>query len=135
MCLFFPKVNTDEESLDSLLCLNSTNTPIVAKRRRLTESTSMSATSSSAAHVVAEGMKDAVKQLKEHRQHNEDEFDVFGKYIATELRSLSDPRSARIIRFKVARFLMDCIEAENQTTSDIYAYEENVIVQAQEPNG
>lgn len=77
---------------------------------------STTANSLSAAYIVAEGMKDAANQLKEQRQMCGDEFDVFGEYVASELRSLSDPQSAQRVRFKVGRFLMDCIEAENQST-------------------
>lgn len=70
-------------------------------------------------------MKDAVNQLKEQRQKREDEFDAFGKYVATELRSIRDPSSAQRVRFKVARYLMDCIEFEHQTTSQVYVIDEN----------
>lgn len=80
-------------------------------------------TSTSAAQIVAEGMKDAVTKLKENRQNRDDEFDAFGKYVATELRSLSDVNSARRIRFRVARCLMDCIEAENQSTAQYFVYD------------
>lgn len=98
----FPKALVDDEtSVDSQLNPNSPFTPQIMKRRRLSQSSSVIANSSSAAHIVAEGMKDAVNQLKEQRQKREDEFDTFGKYIATELRSLSDPNAARRVRFKL----------------------------------
>lgn len=124
-------MNADERSLDSPFDRSSTNTPQISKRRRLSQSSSVTATSSSEAHIVAEGMKDAVNQLKEQRQKREDEFDAFGKYVATELRSLSDPNSARRVRFKVARCLMDCIEAENQSTSQVYVLDENSMLLTQ----
>lgn len=122
MCLFFfPKVNVDEVSFDSFdRSSTSTPTPQISKRRRLSQSSSVTGTSTSAAFIVAEGMKDAVEQLKQQRQKREDEFDAFGKYVATELRSLGDPNAAQRVRFKVARYLMDCIEYENQSTSQVY---------------
>lgn len=70
-------------------------------------------------------MKDAVNQLIEQRQKRDDEFDAFGKYVATELRSLPDPSSAQRVRFKVARYLMYCIELEYQSSSQVYVIDEN----------
>lgn len=103
-------MTADERSVDSPFDQSITaNTPPTSKRRRLSQS-SVSGASSSAAQIVAEGMKDAVNKLNEQRKKREDEFDAFGKYVATELRSLSDPYYARQVRIKLARCLMDCIE-------------------------
>lgn len=77
-------------------------------------------------------MKDAVNQLKETRQKREDDFDAFGKYVATELRSLSDANSAQRVRFKVARFLMDCIESENQNNSQVNVLQETEMLLTQQ---
>lgn len=121
---YFPKLYVDESSLDSTIDRSMTSTPEKSKRGRLSQPSSITATSSSAAHIVAEGMKDAVNQLKEQRQKREDEFDAFGKYVTSELRSLSNPSSAQRVRFKVARYLMDCIEFENQSTSQVYILDE-----------
>lgn len=57
-----------------------------------------------------------------------DEFDAFGKYVATELRSLSNPSSAQRARFKVARY---CIELENQSTSHVNILVETAVVLSQ----
>lgn len=98
------------------------------KRRRISQSSSVTdASSSAAAHIVAEGMKDAVDKLKDQRQKREDEFDAFGKYVATELRSLSDGSSAQRVRFKVARFLMDCIEEEIKSTAQFYVLDDESV--------
>lgn len=108
-CDYFPKVNADERSLDFVVDQSKTNSPQISKCRRLSESSSVTVTSS-AAHIVAEEIKEAVNPLKGQSEEREDVFDTFGKYIATELRSLSDPSYARQVRVKLARCLMDCIE-------------------------
>lgn len=124
MCHYFPKVNVDESSsIDQ----STTSTPEISKRRRLSQSSSVSATSPSAAYIVAEGMKGVVNQIKDQRQNREDEFDAFGKFVASELRSLYDPTSAQRVRFKVARYLMDCIELENQSTNQVDILDETVV--------
>ncbi|KAJ6632855.1 hypothetical protein Bhyg_16428 [Pseudolycoriella hygida] len=92
-------VNVDEESYDSTFDRLSTTTPV--------PSLLSSPTTTSSAPTVMDTLC-----VKEHHQSAEDEFDVFGKYVASELRSLTDPRAAQRIRFKVARYLMDCIEDE-----------------------
>lgn len=118
-CHYFPKVNADEISLDSVIDQSKTNTSQTSKRRRMSESSSVTVTSS-AAHIIADGMKDAVNPLKEQREEREDVFDTFGKYVATELRSLADPNYARQVRVKLARCLMDCIEF--QPEENIYLH-------------
>lgn len=62
--------------------------------------------------IVIKGMKEAVNDLKNRQTHRDDEFDTFGRYIATELRSMADSSAAQRVRFKLARCLMDGIEAE-----------------------
>lgn len=57
-------------------------------------------------------MQTAVTRLQEGRKRTDDEFDAFGRYIAHELRSLNNAEAAQRIRFRVARCLMDSIEAE-----------------------
>lgn len=79
-------------------------------------------------------MKDAVNRLKEQRQRHEDEFDAFGRYVATEIRSLSDPNSAQRVRFKVARVLMDSIEAENQSASHVFVVDDSLLSQLNNPS-
>lgn len=71
-------------------------------------------------------MKNAVNQLKDRRKC-EDEFEAFGKYVATELRSLADPLMAQRIRLKMTRFLVDCIEAELKATT-LYVLNEDEIM-------
>lgn len=71
-------------------------------------------------------MKEAVHELKNRQTEREDEFDTFGKYIATELRSMSDPSAAQRVRFKLARCLMDAIENENN--KQIFVVDENMVV-------
>lgn len=61
----------------------------------------------------------AVNQFNEQRQEREDEFDLFGKYIASEIRSLSDPNAARRVRFRMVRCLMDSIDAELQSNDPL----------------
>lgn len=100
------------DSLSFLFDSNS-KTPEISELRRLSQSSSEATTSSSATSIVSEGMKYSANELEVQRQPRLNEFDVFGNYIATELRSISDPNAAQRIRFKVARCLMECIEAEN----------------------
>lgn len=127
-------MNLDEASVEGIM-----TTPTISqntKRRRLSQSSSVTDSSSSAAQIVAEGMKNAVNQLKDQRHKREDEFDAFGKYVATELRSLSDTSAARRVRFKVARCLMASIEDENQSITDLmtnyFVLQDNTVVLNQE---
>lgn len=79
----------------------------------------MAATSStipphSAVSVVAESIKAAVEslnQLKQQQQHS-DEFEAFGKFLASELRSLDDIARARRIRHKLNRYFLDIVDEE-----------------------
>lgn len=98
-----------------------TSTPIPPKRARFSHSTS------TAAAIVAEGMRSAVSQLKDHRKKEDDELDSFGKYIASEIRSLSDREAACRVRFKVMRCVMDAIEEEKQI------FNEDLYVEIHEP--
>ncbi|XP_055524911.1 uncharacterized protein LOC129718289 isoform X3 [Wyeomyia smithii] len=103
----------DEVPLESPFDKSTTSTPRFSKSRRSSQSSSITTTSS--APIVAKEKKDdaAAKQVTEQQQRCEDEFDVFGRYIASELRSLSDLKFARQVRLKLTRCLMDCIETEN----------------------
>lgn len=94
---------------------SQTFTPIPPKRARFLQSQLATANLTSAATIVAEGMRSAVSQLKDHRKKEDDEFDSFGKYIASEIRSLSDREAAFRVRFKVMRCAMDAIEEDKQT--------------------
>lgn len=104
-----------------------TSTPIPPKRARFSHSTSTAANSTTAAAIVAEGMRSAVSQLKDHRKKEDDELDSFGKYIASEIRSLSDREAACRVRFKVMRCVMDAIEEEKQI------FNEDLYVEIHEP--
>lgn len=93
-------------------------TPIQPSRKHARTTQSVSEQSTSAATIVAKGMKDAVNQLKE-RDPVPDGFDSFGKFVASEIRAIRDAEIARRVRFKVNRFLLDTIEEEYQSMSRV----------------
>lgn len=59
-------------------------------------------------------MKAAVETLNQSKQQVCDEFDAFGKFLASELRSLDDIAMARRIKHKLNRFFLDAVEEEQQ---------------------
>lgn len=69
-----------------------------------------------------------MEALKNRKTEREDEFDTFGKYIATEFRSLPDRTAAQRVRFKLARCLMDSIEAENNINKPVYVIDGNMML-------
>lgn len=57
-------------------------------------------------------MKAAVETFNQSKQQSCDEFEAFGKFLASELRSLDDIAMARRIKRKVNRFFLDAIDEE-----------------------
>lgn len=70
--------------------------------------------SHSAASIIAESMQSAAQSLQQSKQQSADEFDTFGKYLASELRALDNIAMARRIKLKVNRFFLDAVEEEQQ---------------------
>lgn len=97
------------------------------KRPRSSLSDVSNSNSSSAATIVADGMREAVQQLRISKA-SDDEFDTFGRYVATELRSLNNVNVARKIRLKINRFLMDLIEGETNSMPYIEQQQPQYIV-------
>ncbi|XP_055622922.1 uncharacterized protein LOC129766418 [Toxorhynchites rutilus septentrionalis] len=61
--------------------------------------------------IALEGMQAALKKMSEV-----DSFQVFGNYIAEELRKISDVNAANRIQRKLARQLIDCLDELEYTT-------------------
>lgn len=72
-------------------------------------------------------MKAAVETLNQSKQQACDEFEAFGKFLASELRSLDDISMARRIKRKVNRFFLDVFDEEQQTTTQMVLLEESLI--------
>lgn len=70
--------------------------------------------SHSAASIIAESMKSAAQSFQQSKQQSADEFDTFGKYLASELRALDNIGMARRIKLKMNRFFLDAVEEEQQ---------------------
>lgn len=55
--------------------------------------------------VAIEGMQRALKQMEEH-----DSFQVFGNYVASELRKIHNPDLANKVQRKIASFMLKCLD-------------------------
>lgn len=58
-------------------------------------------------------MRAAVDSFKQSKKE-QCEFEVFGNYLASELRSLEDIPMARRIKSKLNRFFLDAVDEEKQ---------------------
>lgn len=70
---------------------------------------STTGSSSSAAELIADSMKDAINMLKERQSDSNDKNAAFTKYILTELRSVPEHEAA-YIRNNLSRKLLDCLD-------------------------
>lgn len=77
-------------------------------------------------------MKSAVESLNRSKQQPCDEFETFGKYLASEVRSLDDIAMARRIKLKLSRFFLDVLEQEQNCGSIVIL--ENIALDAFDPN-
>lgn len=77
-------------------------------------------------------MKAAVESLNRSKQQPCDEFETFGKYLASELRSLDDIAMARRIKLKLSRFFLDALEQEQNFGSIVVL--ENIPLNPFDPN-
>lgn len=84
------------------------------------------ASTSSAANVIVESMKMAAQTLQQSKQQPIDEFDTFGKYLASKLRAMDDIAMARRIKLKITRFYIDCVELEQQQQHQIQQQQEQI---------
>lgn len=72
-------------------------------------------------------MKAAVESFNHSKQQACDEFEAFGKFLASELRSLDDIAMARRIKHKLNRCFLDAVDEEQQIGGQIVLLENAIL--------
>lgn len=116
---------TPTESSNDIGDLDSVSTVGASTSRAKSTTVASTASSSSAAHMVADSMKEAVNMLKKRQLDSDDKNAAFAKYLWTELRSMSE-QDAAYIRNKLTRKFLDCVdELQKMNEQVVYVVDQN----------
>lgn len=80
-------------------------------KSRSSTPTATTTTLSDAKSIALQGMERALKKMDEV-----DSYQVFGNFVAEELRKIKDPAMANKVQRKLTRVLMDCLDEVDSNT-------------------
>lgn len=105
-CFYFQSF--DDSSVDLCETIQQ-ETPKQNKRKHPSSSSSSDPMNPPMSTVVLQGMKEAIKKINEPKKVD-DEFTVFGNYIASELKAIGNVDIANKIKRKLSRLLLDSLD-------------------------
>lgn len=108
------QMNIDESSNSVTDSYDSISKTPVYSRDPLSICSAASTSAPLVPHITTHSLKNTTKTLQQEKQHKDDEFEAFGKYLASELRAMDDIAMARRIKLKLNRYYLDCVDSEQQ---------------------